>query len=162
MASACDIRLRTGSEAVNAFVAEPWPWKPPQGASRSALEPPKLPYRRSWRIPERVGRVQEVPRGRQRDPRSRPKASKRCPRSAQERLRDPKGRGRSAPGGLGLALLGRRRAAGLVFGGFAEVVVLRSKKLGFGGSGHARIVVRGTGQCRCRQFWGLASSVWGL
>ena len=56
--------------------------------------------------------------------------------SAQERLRDPKGRGKSAPGSLGLALLGRRRAAGLVSGAFAEIVVLRRKKLGFGGSGH--------------------------
>ena len=90
-----------------------------------------------------------------------PKAPKHRPRSAPGRPRDPKGHGRSAPGSLGLALLGRRRATGLVSGAFAEIVVLRCKKLGFGGSGHPRTVARGTKQCRCRQFWVLASSVWG-
>ena len=119
-------------------------------------------FGRSWGILEHAGRVQEVPRGRQRDSRSRPKASKRSPRSAQERLRDPKGRGRSAPDSLGLALLGRRRATGLVSGAFAEIDVLRCKFNGFGGFGPPRIVAGGTGQRRWGQLWGLASSLWGL
>ena len=91
---------------------------------------------RSWGILERAGLIQEVPRRPQRHPRSRPKAPKHRPRSAPGRPKDPKGRGRSAPGSLGLALLGRRRAARLVSGAFAEIVVLRCKKLGLGGSGH--------------------------
>ena len=121
-----------------------------------------MPFRRSWRILERVGRVREVPRRPQRHPRSRPKASKHRPRSAPGRPRDPKGRGRRAPDSLALALLGRRRATGLVSGAFAEIDVFLSKFIGFGGFGPPRIVAGGTGQCRRRQFQGLASSVWGL
>ena len=121
-----------------------------------------MPFRRSWRILERVGLVREVPQGLQRQPRSRPKASKPCPRSAQERPRDPKGRGRSAPDSLGLALLGRRKATGLVSDAFAEIDVFLRKFNGFGRFGPPRIVAGGTGQRRHRQFWGLASSVWGL
>ena len=121
-----------------------------------------MPFRRSWRILERVGRVREVPQRPQRHPRSRPKASKHRPRSAPGRPRDPKGRGRSAPDSLGLALLGRRRAPGLVSGAFAEIDVFLCKFNGFGGFGPPRIVAGGTGQRGCRQFWGLASSLWGL
>ena len=121
-----------------------------------------MPFRRSWRILERVSRVREVPRRAQRHPRSRPKASKHRRRSAPGRPRDPKGRGRSAPGSLGLALLGRQRAAGLVSCAFAEIDVFLCKFNGFGGFGPPRIVTGGTGQRRCRQFWGLASSLWGL
>ena len=121
-----------------------------------------MPFRRSWRILERVGRVREVPRRPQRHPRGRPKASKHRPRSAPGRPRDPKGRGRSAPGSLGLALLGRQRAAGLVSGAFAEINVFLCKFNDFEGFGPPRIVDGGTGQRRCRQFWGLASSLWGL
>ena len=124
--------------------------------------PLKMLFGRSWGILEHAGHVREVPRRPQRDPRSRPKASKRSPKSAQERLRDPKGRGRRAPDSLGLALLGRQRAAGLVSGAFAEIDVFLCKFNGFGGFGPPRIVAGGTGQRRCRQFWGLASSVWGL
>ena len=40
----------------------------PRGASRRAPKPPKMLVGRSWGILERAGRVQEVPRGRQRDP----------------------------------------------------------------------------------------------
>ena len=117
---------------------------------------------RSWGILERAGRIQEVPRRPQRHPRSRPKAPKHRPRSAPGRPKDPKGRGRSAPGSLGLALLGRQRAAELVSGAFAEIDVFLCKFNGFGGFGPPRIVAGGTGQRRCRQFWGLASSLWGL
>ena len=77
-------------EAFDAFSAENCPWKSPQGASRRALEPPKMPFRRSRRILERVGLVREVPQGLQRQPRSRPKASKHRPRSAPGRPRDTK------------------------------------------------------------------------
>ena len=65
---------------------------------------------------------------------------------------------KSASGSIGLALLDRQRAAGLVSGAFAEIVVLRCKKLGFGGSGDTRIVAVGIGQRRCGQFLGLALS----
>ena len=94
-------------------------------------------------------------------PQKPPKASKHRPRSAPGRPKDPKGHGRSAPGSLGLALLGRQRAAELVSGAFAEIDVFPCKFNGFGGFGPPRIVAGGTGQRRCRQFWGLASSVWG-
>ena len=121
-----------------------------------------MPFRRSRRILERVGLVREVPQGLQRQPRSRPKASKHRPRSAQGRPRDPKGHGGSAPRSLALALLRRQRAAGLVSGAFAKTYVFLCKFNDFGGFGHPRIVAGGTGQRRCRQFWGLASSLWGL
>ena len=116
-------------------------------------------FGRSWGLLEQAGHVGEMPRRPQRDPRSRPKASKRSPRSAEERLRDPKGRGRRAPDSLGLALLGRQRAAGLVSGAFAEIDVFLCKFNGFGGFGPPRIVAVGIGQRRRRQFWDLASSV---
>ena len=112
----------------------------------------------SWSLPATSGRCLSDLRGTPEAAQSLQAPPQECPRPPK----GPKGHGRSAPGSLGLAVLGRQRAAGLVSDAFAEIDVFLCKFNGFGGFGPPRIVAGGTGQRRCRQFWGLASSLWGL
>ena len=112
----------------------------------------------SWSLPATSGRCPSDLRGTPEAAQSLQAPPQECPRPPK----GPKGHGRSAPGSLGLALLGRQRAAGLVSDAFAEIDVFLCKFNGFGGFGHSRIVAGGTGQRRFRQSRGLASSLWGL
>ena len=130
----------------------------PERASRRAPEPSKAVLGHPGACQRRPGGAPGTSEEPLKPPRRLQAPPKECPRAPQ----GAKGRDRSAPGSLALAVLGHRRATGFVSGAFAEIVVLQSKKLGFGDLGGLRIIAGGTGQCRCRPFWGLASSVWGL